>query len=466
MGKVSMPNKGQQMDMLHGPMAKKMILFALPIAATSILQQLFNAVDVAVVGRYVGTGALAAVGTNTPVISLFINCLVSLSVGATVTISHHIGLMEQEGSDQIERIQKIVHTSILFSVLCGIAIMTIGLLSAGLILRTIGAPEEVLSDAILYLRIYLLAAPPIMVYNFLSAILRSIGDTKRPLYILTASGVLNVILNLILVIVFHRGVDGVAIATVISNLFSAAVLWCILMKEQPMLRLYPRRLAIDGRSLEKMLRIGAPASLQGIFFCFSNMCIQSGINSLGAQAMAAAAAGQMLVNFTFYVVVGFNQATLAFAGQNYGAGEKKRCYRVLYLGVVEAFISAAILAGSFLLFRRSLLALFTQDPVVVELTITQMKYTLIPYAAVGVYEIIGAWLRALGHSLEPALVVVVGSVFFRILWLNTAFKWVHTFGTLFIVYPISWAMTITIMVSTAVCLIRRDEKRHVGFGAL
>lgn len=446
------------MDMLHGPMAKKILLFALPIAALSILQQLFNSVDVAVVGRYVGTGALAAVGTNTPVISLFINCLVSLSVGTTVGISHMIGLQEQDGVDRTENIQKMVHTSILFALLCGTAIMILGIGMSEMILRLMKVPSDVLADAVLYLRIYFLATPAIMVYNFLSAILRSVGDTKRPLYVLLISGLLNVVLNLILVIVFHRGVDGVAIATVVSNLVSAAILWIFLMKEQPLLRLYPRKLGLHKTSLIRVLKIGVPASMQGMFFCLSNMFIQSGVNSLGSAAAAAAAAAQIFINFVFFVVGGFNQAALAFAGQNYGAGEEKRCMRVLTISVGECFVCCMLMIACFMGLRYPLLGLFSADAEVIELAIIQLYITLLAYPLVCCYEVTGAWLRARSHSLEPALVVIVGSVFFRILWLKTVFRFYPTYSVLYLVYPISWVLTITIMTVTAIVLTKKDRR--------
>lgn len=457
---MAKPNGSRQVDMLHGPMAKKIMMFAMPIAAISILQQLFNSVDVAVVGHYVGTGALAAVGTNTPVISLFINCMVSLSVGATVSISHMIGLMEADGEDRSGEIRKMIHTAVLFSILCGTCITILGLLIASPVLKLMGAPSEILADAVLYLKIYFLATPFIMVYNFLAAILRSVGDTRRPLYVLVASGVLNVVLNVFLVVVMHRGVDGVAIATVISNIFSAAILWILMMREQELIRLYPSRLAIEWKHLKRLVQIGGPASLQGMFFCFSNMCLQSGINSLGADAIAAAAAAQICINVAFYFVTGFNQAALAFAGQNYGAGEWKRCKKVLVISLLEAIGVVMSLIVLMMVLRYPMLSLFTSDAYVTELAIVQMVICLCPYFLVCGYEITGAWLRAMGHSLEPALVVVIGSVCFRILWLETVFRKIHTYEMLFVVYPASWIITICIMTTVAIVLMRRDRAKH------
>ena len=431
---------GKQIDMLHGPMAGRIFLFAMPIAATSILQQLFNAADVAVVGQFAGSSALAAVGSNSPVISFFVNIIVGLAVGATAVASRLVGLQRKE------EMQQLVQTVVLFALLAGFAVLAVGEGVASPLLQLLGTPENVLSEAVLYLRIYLLGMPVIVVYNFLAAILRSVGDSRRPLYVLVASGVVNVGLNLLLVIVFHMGVAGVAIATVVSNLISTGILWVILMREDEMIRLEPKKLRIHRKQLLNILKIGAPASLQSSFFTISNLCMQAGINSLGSAVVAGTAVAQNYMNISFFIVQAYDQAAVAFTGQNYGAGQYDRCRRVLGISLLESILTTGVWITAVLLLRYPAISLFTSDAQVIPHTLTYLFVCLLPHSLVCVYETLGSYMRALEHSLLPAMMTVVGSVIFRILWLNTVFVYWPDYGVLMSVYPISWIVTILLMV--------------------
>lgn len=426
---------GRSVDMLNGPMAKKIFLFALPIAASSILQQLFNSADVAVVGRFAEDGALAAVGSNTVLVGLFVNIFIGLSVGANVTISHYIGQNNEK------EVGAVVHTAMLFSVLCGVAMMLTGILISRPLLIWIDSPADVLDRAVLYLRIYCVGMPFIIPYNFGAAILRSIGDTKRPMYCLTASGIMNVCLNLLLVIRFHMGVAGVAIATVVSNIFSTGAVFYILLREEGAIRLDLRRLKIEKASLWRIIRIGAPAALQSAVFSLSNICLQTGINSFGSRAVAGMTAALNFEFFNFYIINAFSQAAVTFAGQNYGAGKYDRCERTLRLCMLEGVAGTLILTAGFLLGRDFLIRIYTVQPEEIEYAMLRLIYIMPFIFIASSYEITGSALRGMGRSAAPAVFTVIGSVVFRVFWVYVVFaKW-RSFLVLIIVYPISWALT-------------------------
>lgn len=435
-------------DMLHGPMAKKIFLFALPIAASSILQQLFNSADVAVVGRFAEEGALAAVGSNTVLVGLFVNIFIGLSVGANVAISYAIGQRREEQASAA------VHTAMLFSVLCGIVVMFIGILIAKPILVCMDTPADVLDRAVLYLRIYCVGMPFIIPYNFGAAILRSIGDTKRPMYCLTASGIMNVCLNLLLVIVFRMGVAGVAISTVVSNIFSTAAVFYILFHEKGTIRLYPKRLKIESVPLWRIVRIGAPAALQSAVFSLSNICLQTAINSFGSKAVAGMTAALNFEFFSFYVINAFSQAAVTFVGQNYGAGKYDRCKKTLRLCMLEGVTGTVALTLMFILGREFLIRIYTTDPQEIEYAMMRLLCVAPLIFTAGSYEITGSALRGMGRSMAPALFTVIGSVVFRVIWVYTVFARWHNFIVLVIVYPVSWILT-GIMVCGYYFMLRR-----------
>lgn len=317
------------MDMLHGPMLKKMLLFALPLAAGSILQQLFNAVDVAVVGQFASSEALAAVGANSSVITLLINLFVGISVGSNVIIAHYIGKGEPD------RVNGAVHTSILLAILSGVILMILGMIIAGPLLKLMSTPDDVLEMAILYLRIYCIGMPFIMIYNFGAAILRSMGDTRRPLYCLITSGVVNAGLNMLFVIVFHMGVSGVAIATTIANMISAGMILYFLQHTDEHLRMEWKKLRLNKEELLRILQIGVPAGIQGMVFSIANVLIQASVNSFGSDAVAGSAVAMNFEYISYFAVNGFNQAVMTFVSQNLGAGNMKRCRKAYALGMTD-----------------------------------------------------------------------------------------------------------------------------------
>ncbi len=428
-------NKNNKVDMLHGSLAKKLFLFALPIAASSILQQLFNSADIAVVGRFAEEGAMAAVGSNSVLVGLLVNIFVGLSVGANVVISNLFG---QKREDKVETV---VHTAVLFSLICGFVIMGIGLFASRSLLELIDTPEDVLERAVIYLRIYCIGIPFIILYNFGAAILRSIGDTKRPMFCLIISGIMNLCLNLLLVIVFKLGVAGVAISTVVSNVFSCSAVILILIRENSAIRLEPKKLRIDGASLLKIIKIGIPASLQSAVFSISNICLQTAINSFGSKAVGGMTAALNFESIGFYIVSSFSQAAVTFVGQNYGAGQYDRCKKILRLCLLEGIIGSSAMALIFALGQDVLIKVFTVDPEEIAFAKIRLTYIVPFIALVSTYDITGSTLRGMGKSLVPALMTVVGTVVFRLIWVYAVFPIWNSFFVLLIVYPLSWLLT-------------------------
>ena len=370
-----MKSEAKKMDMLNGTLADKLLLFAIPLAASSILQQLFNAVDVAVVGHFASNPAeaTAAVGCNGPLINLIINLFVGISVGANVVVSNFIGAQDRKNANRA------VHTAMTLAVFSGIFLVFLGLIISKPMLTLMNTPESVLPYALQYLRIYVLGMPFIMIYNFGSAILRTIGDTKRPLICLIISGVINACLNLFLVIVFHLDVAGVAIATVISNVISSAMVWMFLMRERSEIRLELGKLGLDRKNLVRILRIGVPAGLQSMVFSLSNVIIQSVLNSFGTQAVAGSAVALNYENFSYFVVSSFTQATVTFTSQNYGAGNYGRCRKIFRLCMTMAMIAAFCMSWIFILGRSFFTSLFTSDPEVQSYAMLRMETVLSLY---------------------------------------------------------------------------------------
>ncbi len=428
--------------MLHGPLFMKILLFALPLAASSVLQQLFNSVDVAVVGRFASSEALAAVGSNAPVINLLVNLFVGISMGANAIISNHIGQNDRE------KIRSAVSTSAVVALFSGIFLMILGTAVAGPIHRMMGTPTEVTRMAVSYLRIYFLGMPFIMIFNFGSAILRSIGDTQRPLYILIAAGLINTVLNLLFVIVFHMGVEGVAIATGISNLFSVVMVVQILLREQDPYKLHPDKMRIQKDELSHMLEIGVPAGLQGVVFSVSNVIIQSSINSYGFNAVAGSAAALNFEMYCYFVIAAFNGAAISFVGQNYGAGNMDRVKRVFLICMGLGTISCVVLNWIFAGWSDFFLGLFTDSDAVKEFGTIRMRTALVFQGIACLYEIPGSALRGMGYSMLPTLLTVFGTCVLRIVWVYAICPIWKGFHALMFVYPVSWTIT-GIMVMTA-----------------
>ena len=444
--------KANSMDMIHGSLWNKILLFALPLAASSILQQLFNSVDTAVVGRFASSQALAAVGSNSSLISLMINLFLGVSLGSNVVIAHYIG----QGSGK--NIKVAVHTAMLVAVLCGFFVLLFGQVIARPVLLLMGTPKDVIDLAVLYLRIYLLGMPCIMLYDFGASILRSTGDSKRPLYALIAAGIINTILNLILVIGFGMGVSGVAIATVISNMVSSGIVLYILLHEQDPIRVELGQLSIVPKELKKILVIGIPAGLQGMMFSIANVCIQSAINSFGSNAIAGSAAALNFEFFAYFIVNAFAQTTVTFTSQNYGAGEVGRCKKIFRLNMVFSLIFCGMLSAVFVLGRGFFLRLYTTDEAVLVFATQRLLIATTLELLTSTYEISAGAMRGLGHSLLPAIITCVGSCLLRLVWIATACRLVHDFSLLMIIYPISWVITGTAMLTAYFCIRKKCFK--------
>ncbi len=433
-----MKENAKQLDMLHGSIWNKLPLFALPVAATAILEQLFNASDLAVVGNFTGAGktiAVAAVGANSSIISLIVNLFVGIALGANVVIANAIGREDKEV------ITKAVHTSILVAVLAGIIVAIAGELIANPLLASLQVPEDVFPAALLYLRIYLLGMPVILLYNFEAAIFRSTGDTKTPLVILTISGILNVLLNLFFVAVLHMTVNGVAIATVVSNFISSILLFYRLVKTDGWIHVERKKLRIDREILVQIMRIGLPAGIQSAVFAVANIVIQSAINSLGTVVMAASSAAYNIEIFAYDVLNAFSQACTTFVGQNYGAGQLKRCRKVLILCIVEDAIATASAIVLILLTGKALLSLFNSDPQVVSVGYTRLIMVFSAYTFSMLYENMSGYMRGFGFSLIPAVVTTLGICGVRIFWILAVFPSHETFVGILTAYPVSLSVT-------------------------
>lgn len=442
-------------DMLNGSMWDKILLYALPVAATGILGQLFNASDVAIVGNFASTdrvAAVAAVGANGPVIGLVLNLFIGIALGANVVIANAIGRGDRE------TVSRAVHTSVVASVLGGFIVMLIGQLLARPVLMMLNVPDDVFPLAMTYMRIYLLGLPVIFLYNFESAIFRSAGDTKTPLIALAVSGILNVILNIFFVTVLDMTVDGVAIATVIANLVSSVILGRKLLKSKLSVHIELNELRIDWKILWRILKIGLPAGIQSAVFSLSNIIISSAINSLGKVTMAASSAAFNVEIMAYYILNSFGQACTTFVGQNYGAAQIDRCRKTLKLCIIEGIIITGTTMLIMLLTGKYLIGLFNNDPEVIEIGFTRLKIVYTSYIFSLLYEVMSSYMRGYGISLAPAILTMLGVCGIRIAWIYTVFPMSRTFATIMTVYPISLAAT-AVLIFIAL-IIYRPSKRY------
>ncbi len=442
-----------RMDMINGSLGDKIIKYAVPLAVTGVLQQLFNAADLAVVGQFSGKEAMAAVGSNAPVIGLLVNLFVGISLGSNVIIARSIGQRDDEN------ISKAVHTSVIVALLGGLFLTVLGEFLAPEVVKMLDVPGEVYPMAIKYLRIYLVGMPVILLYNFESAIFRSCGNTQMPLVALVISGVLNVILNLFFVLGLGMDVDGVATATVISNLVSSAILLAALMKTEMAIRIELRRLRVHGDVLVQILKIGIPAGIQGMIFSFANIIIQSAVNSLGTTVMAASSAAYNLEIFAYYIMNSFGQACTTFVGQNYGAGKGERCLKTLKLSLLQSLVSTAAVCGLILLFSRPLLGIFNTDPEVVATGRIRLEYIFFAYLFSFAQEGLSGYLRGFGVSFIPAACAVVGICGVRLTWIFTVFRQSPSFPTIMQAYPLSLGVTAAAIL--IVTLFMKPSKRYV-----
>ena len=428
--------------MVNGSLWDKIPQFALPVAATAILEQLFNASDIAVVGNFSGaasTVAVAAVGANSFIISLVVNFFIGIALGANVVIANAIGRQDEDA------VHRAVHTAVVLAVLGGVLVTVPGELAAGAVLRLLNVPDEVFPYALLYLRIYLLGVPVILLYNFEAAIFRSAGDTKVPLQALAFSGVLNVALNLFFVIALHMTVNGVATATVLSNAVSSGLLFVRLQRSDKSIRLDCRDLRIDRSSLKKILQIGFPAGIQSAVFSVSNIVIQSAINSLGTVVMAASSAAFNIEVVAYDVLNSFSQACTTFVGQNYGAGKLRRCRKTLLLCLLEDAAASGLAIALVLGSGRFLLSIFNRDPEVISIGYTRLTIVFTAYFFSMLYEVMSGYLRGFGISLVPALLTMLGVCGVRILWITAVFPQHRTFKTIMLAYPLSLSATAVLL---------------------
>lgn len=451
--------KKQKLDMLNGSIWNKLPVFALPIAATGILEQLFNASDIAIVGNFAQTdktAAVAAVGANSPIIGLILNLFIGIALGANVVIANAIG------RDDRQTVQKAVHTSMVVSVIGGVLVAIIGELIAEPLLTVLNVPDDVLELALLYLRIYFLGMPVILLYNFEAAIFRSIGETKMPLIALTLSGILNVLLNLFFVIVLKMSVNGVATATVLANVVSAGILYIKLVKSDKYIKVEFKKLRIDGKVIAKIMQIGLPAGIQSAVFAVANIVIQGAINSLGTVVIAASSAAFNIEIIAYNVMNSFSQACTTFVGQNFGANKIDRCKKTLFLCLIEDAIASGTAILIVLITGKFLLSIFNNNPEVIEIGYTRLVIIFIAYIFSMLYEVMSGYLRGFGFSLVPAILTTVGVCVLRIIWINTVFPANRTFVTIMTAYPVSLATT-AVLIFIAL-IIYRPSKRFANKG--
>ncbi|WP_296732288.1 MATE family efflux transporter [Anaerovibrio sp.] len=441
------------MNMLEGSIWNKILKFAVPLAATSIMQQLFNAADVAVVGQFVGKEALAAVGANAIVINLMLNLFIGLSIGSNVVCAMMIG------SKDYLRIKKTVHTSIVLSFVSGVFLAVLGVLFARDILYMVDTPAHIMDSAVLYLRILMGGVPLLLIYNFGSSLLRSKGDTKRPLYAMVISGTVNVLLNLFFVLELHMNVEGVAIATVLSSLVSAFLIIWWLHREKGPLQLRFDKLSMDKSILIHICRVGIPAGLQGMVFSFSNIIIQIALNNIGAEVVAATAIALNYEFAGFFILQAFAQAATTFVGQNYGAKNIERCYRVIRITMGMSVVITGIVSIAFSVFAYPLSAIFTTDPEVLQYSAVRIRYILTFEIINVVIETLSGAMRGVNYSMPPAIACMLGACVFRIIYVYTVFSMYPTFEVLMAVYPISWLVTVMVIIVLYRKVFKKVEKK-------
>lgn len=427
--------KSYELDMCSGPLLGKILVFSVPLVLSSILQLLFNAADVIVVGNFVGDTALAAVGSTGSLINLLTNLFVGLSIGSNVLVARYYA------SRDYDRLEDTIHTSVLVSVVGGVILIVVGVIFARPLLLLMGTPSDVIDQAVLYMVIYFVGMPMMLLYNFGSAILRAVGDTRRPLYFLMIAGVLNVCLNLLFVIVFGWGVAGVAVATVISQCVSTALIVRCLVKSDTMCRLNLRKLCIKKDALKDIARIGLPAGLQGCVFSISNVLIQSSINSFGSLAMAGSTAASNIEGFVYVSMNAFYQAAISFTSQNMGGRRYSRINRILMVCLSCAAVVGLVMGVGAYLGGDILLRLYTSDPQVIAYGIIRLSLVSSTYFLCGIMDVFCGSLRGMGYAIMPMIVSLAGACGLRIVWICTIFQFEHTLQMLYLCYAVSWILT-------------------------
>lgn len=449
-------SRNYEIDMCNGPLTRKIITYCIPLALSGILQLLYNAADIIVVGRFTGPTALAAVGSTGSLINLIVNLLIGLSVGASVCVANFYGAGREKD------VRETVHTAMLISVIGGVIVAVVGMVFAKTFLGWMGSPDDVIDQATLYLRIYFAGMPLTMAYNFASAIFRALGDTKRPLYYLAVSGLVNVILNLIFVIVFKMGVAGVAIATVVAQAVSTTLIIMCMIRSHSVIHLQRDMLRIHGDKLKEIVRVGLPAGLQGTIFSISNVLIQSSINSFGSIAIAGNSASSNLEGFMYTSMNSVYQAALSFAGQNMGARKYSRLKKVL-CNCLAIVTGIGIGMGAIMyLFRYQMLGIYSSDMDVINFGIERLELFCLTYFTCGAMDVMVGQMRGMGYSIVPMIVSLVGVCGIRIVWIFTVFKASNSLLTLYMSYPVSWVVTLAVHFSTFLYVYHKVKQRTDG----
>ena len=454
--------KKNNIDMINGPIVSSVILFAIPMLLSGILQILFNAADTIVVGRFAGHTSMAAIGSTASITNLFVNLFMGISIGVNVVVARNIGRKDRDGVD------KAIHTAIALSFISGIGLSVLGFFLTPFLLSLMDTPFDVIDKSVLYMRIIFIGQPFNLIYNFTSAILRADGDTKRPLYYLTFAGVLNVILNLIFVVIFTMDVAGVASATIISQAVSAFLVLKTLHKGSGNVKFCFSHLTLDGKKLKEILYMGVPAGLQSVLFSISNVLIQSSVNSFGSLAVAGNTAANSIDGFLYTVNNCLAQTNLSFISQNYGAGKKERILPIMKSSMIITVIASMILGSISLFFGPSILSLYSSESEVVSYAMIRVRLVLTVYFIFAFQEMTVSCIRALGYSIAPMLISVFCICGFRIMWLYTYFATHHTLQSLYIAYPLSWTVAAVFHVSLLIHiwknrnpLDRMTKQKHI-----
>ena len=457
-GAIELSKNKYEIDMCNGTIMDKLVSFAIPLMVSGILQLMFNAVDIIVVGRFSGSQALAAVGSTTALINVFTNLFIGVSLGANVLAARFYA------AGKAKEMSETVHTSVTLALVSGVAMAVVGLVFSRWALEVMGTPADVIDQSTLYMRIYFLGMPFFMLYNYGAAILRAVGDTRRPLLFLVVAGVTNAVLNMILVIVFHLGVAGVAIATIISQLISCIlVLRCLYMTDSSY-QLRFSRLCMKKFYLVQIFQVGIPAGVQSTVINISNALLQSSVNSFGSTAMAGYTAANNILGFLYASVNAVTQACMSFTSQNYGVGKYKRMDRVLLDCGILSFVIALVLGcGSYML-GGEILKIYTEDPEVIRCGVEILSITTVPYFLCGIMDLFPGALRGMGHSGVPMILSIIGTVGTRIVWIFWIFPQHRSLYTLFISYPASWFITIVLQVVCFVFVRRTVHGQLKGTG--
>lgn len=450
-----MKNNKYEIDMCNGTLMDKLISFSLPLMLSGILQLLFNAVDIIVVGKFTGSQALAAVGSTTALINIFTNLFIGISLGANVLAARFYA------SGKEKEMSETVHTSITLALISGLVMALAGVLLARFALNLMGTPNDVIDQSVLYMRIYFLGMPFFMLYNYGAAILRAVGDTKRPLFFLVISGMTNAVLNLVLVIVFHMGVAGVAIGTIVSQLISSILVLRCLYTSNTSYRLYFSKLGIKTQYLKQIFQVGIPAGIQSTVINLSNALLQSSVNSFGSVAMAGYTAANNIFGFLYMSVNAVTQSCMSFTSQNYGVKKLKRMDRVLLdCMILSVGVTLTLGCGAYF-FGSELLKIYTSDADVIRCGVEVLAFTTVPYFCCGIMDLLPGALRGMGYSGVPMILSIIGTVGTRIVWIFGLFPAHRSLSFLFISYPVSWILTI-LMQAVCFCFVRKHVHQSVN----